>query len=121
MTPMANNELDALRGDVAGANKDADPRVAELRQQISEIVKLAHSGDPDDAAEYRARQAELRDLTAKLVEAEQGDLDVAVVEKVGTEWKIRAGSTLLDWSFGDSATAAKFLEQLKQQEKDIPK
>ena len=116
---MANDELDALRGDVAGDKDAVDPRVAELRAQIADIVKLAHSGDPDDAAEYRERQAELRDLTAKLVEAEQGDLADAIVEKVGTEWRICAASTPLDWSFGDRATAQKFLEQLKQQ-KDIP-
>ena len=116
--PMANDELDALRGDAAGA-KDADPRVEKLRRQISDIVKLSHSAEPDDAVRYRERQVELRDLTAKLIEAEQGDLADATVEKIGSEWRIMRGKTPLEWRFADRATAQQFLQQLKQP-KDIP-
>ena len=115
---MANDNLDRLRGDTAGA-KDTDPRVEKLRRQISDIVKLSHSAEPDDAVRYRERQAELRDLTAQLIEAEQGDLGDAVIEKVGTEWRIMRGKTPLEWRFADRATAQRFLQQLKQQ-KDIP-
>jgi hypothetical protein len=121
------DELDRLRGRAHGN----DPRVAELRQKIANIVKLAHSGEPADAARYQKLQPELRDLTAKLVEAEQGDqgdervdLDNAVIEKVGDTWRIRSGKVQLAWSFGDRATAEKFLEQLKrdeQQQRDIPR
>ena len=115
---MANDELDALRGDAAGA-KDTDPRVEKLRRQISDVVKLSHSAEPDDAVRYRERQVELRDLTAKLIEAEQGDLADATVEKIGSEWRIMRGKTPLEWRFADRATAQQFLQQLKQP-KDIP-
>jgi hypothetical protein len=83
---MADDELDKLRGRDHGS----DRRVADLRQRIADIVKLSHSGEPDDLARYEKLQPKLRNLTAQLVKAEQGDqgdepvdLDNAVIEKVG--------------------------------------
>jgi hypothetical protein len=123
---MANDELDRLRGRDHGN----DPRVTDLLQKIADIIKLAHSGEPDDVARYEKLQPKLRDLTAQLVKAEQGDqgdepvdLDNATVEKIGDTWRIRSGKVQLAWSFGDRATAEKFLDQLKrdeQQQKDVP-
>jgi hypothetical protein len=115
---MAHDELDRLRGRDHGN----DPRVADLRRRIADIIKLSHSGEPDDMAQYRDRQAELRDLVAELTEAEQGDLADATIVQVDGEWRIKSGTQLLDWKFADRRTAARFLEQLKreQQPKDIP-
>jgi hypothetical protein len=124
------DDLDKLRGDVTRA-KDG-PRVADLRRKISDIVKLSQSGEPEDLARYEKLQPRLRDLTAQLVKLERGDqggdepvdLDNATIEKVGDAWRIRSGKVQLAWSFGDRATAERFLDQLKrdeQQPKDIPR
>jgi hypothetical protein len=77
------DDLDELRGTLARAKASRgtadDPRVTELREQIREITKLAHTGNWRDEREYRERQGELQSLMVRLVQAQQqGDQPRAI-------------------------------------------